>query len=253
MKKLIVLLMTGALMATVTQAELWTENFDSYTEIQILDAGEGFVVLDAHVKASASLGYGGSGMGAGRMASGSYDQGYIYKEISGLNMDIGTGEYEITYRIFSHEITGGDTLSFNRTYIGDGDDSYIYVYLYKGELVTQRFLSGTSTSIATTHLTDGVWYDIKLTIDMDYSTYGGFDIFYRASAAGDTGAWTTLTSVMYQMGTTAANQIDLDRFTFGGRSGKAGIDDIRIISVPEPATMVLLALGLLLTIRRKRA
>ncbi|MCD4831975.1 MAG: PEP-CTERM sorting domain-containing protein [Anaerohalosphaeraceae bacterium] len=88
------------------------------------------------------------------------------------------------------------------------------------------------------------WYEFEMTLD--YSTKK-FDI--KAREAGSTDDWSTaLNQDFYD-----ADSASLDRVYGYGRSDSiyGYFDDIKI--VPEPATMVLLSLGSLLVLKRRRS
>ena len=108
-----------------------------------------------------------------------------------------------------------------------------------------------------TGFTAGDWYDFKVTLDFNAGSYGELTgVAYRATASGDTGAWTNITMSSVALGDGAANHVtiapkymglDQDNHLYTGR---VYADDLQI--TPEPATIGLLCLGAIGLLRRKK-
>jgi len=89
---------------------------------------------------------------------------------------------------------------------------------------------------------DETWYDYRLVfggISGAVSVSGD----YRVSAVGDSGAWTSIGS-----STTSAG-FALDQVYIGGRYTK--LDDLSVVTVPEPGSMLLIGSGVLMVMCRR--
>ena len=249
----------------------WTEDFESYSEGLLTSApwDEGSATdLGASQMIKAAHGYGGSqALVADGVSWASLGNAWRAAPASGVT--------QLTARLYSDN---AQEAANSRYYVGfwnspsaDGahhsDVDYMAIYLtsFAGGAATNFFSFEYSNfdpggvfvapvspddraddnSCCSSGVSPNTWYDVRITLNGDDTATGE----YRASAAGDSGAWTLIgDGGGGAAGDGTINISDPAGFSpnyVGFRGGfQARLDDISVNGVPEPSSLLLILVGL---------
>ncbi|MCD4830187.1 MAG: PEP-CTERM sorting domain-containing protein [Anaerohalosphaeraceae bacterium] len=172
-----------------------------------------------------------------------------------------SGQFTTTAMMFQHDATneGGYTFLMGR----NGPDGTAAAWEISWEVrmhnttngsVELQAWDGATLTTLTVGLAEHAWYDVKIDADYDTNTY---DVSYRTWTSGGSNSWVLGADDFDFLpdddvsGHDGWGGGDAFQVLDTGCSGAYGMVD-NIVVVPEPATMVLLGLGSLLAIRRKK-
>lgn len=161
-----------------------------------------------------------------------YSSAYITKTFGSGSNNVGAQYAEWYVRPTK---VGADNTLYFRIYDISGRDA-VYVYFKPDKTITMTNVTGSIGTWA-----NDTWYGVN--VELDYTTKK-VDVYIDTNLAAANVSF-------YNSGSSSMDTFRADTFN-NKLETEYGLDDVSFSSIPEPATMALLMLGLPLALRRRR-
>lgn len=219
-----------AVLSSVTFAQHWSDNFDSYANGSQLHGVNGWVGWDNTLAAGALVSNAQSNSPSNSVdITGGAD---LVQTFSGAT----DGAWLFETKVYvPTAFTGSSYFIMLNTYNHTGPYDWSVQIHFDAATNTVTDDYGSAGAVA---FTRGVWHDLTIEIDLDNDT----KVSKLNGTILGTAAWKTGANSLANIGA-----IDL----FANGASSVYYDDMRL--VPEPASMTVLALGALAMLRRRRA